>query len=157
MADFDKQMTEEKEEKLTIQEALPEALDRMEESLEPLVVEIDGEYDSGARVLHLSARCMDSEHVESVLENIFFDIFYYIPADVSGVKFKLDLTTFSDPSFKNKKHTYHMATSVDAMPGTAEVTRRQWNYFENQLTYVKDGKETMRLPRPEPFVDDFEE
>ena len=125
----------------------------MEEDLKPLLVRLSGYFDYPKNMLVIEGKAFDNDEIHHKYQTIFFDIFTYLPMDVRGKKYRFTLTTYSDISLRKEKHSYLMQTSLDAMPGTAEVTRAQWKSFVQQLLHTKDGRRMM-LPEPAPFIDD---
>lgn len=143
-------------EKVDISSALSDALKNMEQELKPLIVELGGQFDAANKIVRLNAKCMDNERAENALHRIFFDLFFYLPVDPTEMIYVLEMNTYSEPSFKNKVHSFFMETRVDRMPDTGLVTRAEWNEFIGQLRYTKDGVD-QTLPSPEPFYDDVTE
>jgi len=73
--------------------------------------------------------------------------------DIRGKRYRLELTTYSDIMFKREKHSYYMETSLDKMPDTGAVTKKEWEGFINQLIFRKDGRRMM-MPAPLPFYEE---
>jgi hypothetical protein len=137
----------------SLEDALPGALKALRENLKPMLVQLSGRMGDGGRTLELSARCMHNDMVQQALYRIFFYVFSYLPAGAAGLRLKLELCTYSDPSFINLKHSYRMETLCDLMPDTGAVRRDEWERFTAQLIYTLDGA-PQTLPEPRPFIDD---
>lgn len=129
------------------------ACKEMEESLKPLLVRLNGYFDYPNNMLVIEGKAFDNNEIHHKYMNIFFDIFYYLPMDVTGKKYRFTMNTYSDISLRKEVHSYLMETSLDELPGTAEITRAGWKQFVSQLVHTKDGAKVM-LPEPAPFLDD---
>lgn len=140
----------EQEKPMDPQKAVNQACQEMIEDLKPTVVKLSGKYDPAKKTVYVNAKCVDNEEIESTIHKIFFDLLYYMPIDIKGKNYVLEVDTFTDPAFTNKRHNYRLSTSMEALPGTGAVTREIWDNFTSQLTYTRDGV-PRKLPEPGPF------
>ncbi len=129
------------------------ACKEMEENLKPLLVRLSGYFDYPDNTLVIEGKAFDNNEIHHKYLNIFFDIFYYLPMDITGKRYRFVMNTYSDISLRKEVHSFVMETSLDAMPGTAEITRADWKQFVSQLLHTRDGVKAI-LPEPAPFIDD---
>ena len=140
-------------EKQDLPTMIANACKEMEENLKPLLVRLSGYFDYPNNTLVIEGKAFDNNEIHHKYLNIFFDIFYYLPIDITGKRYRFTMNTYSDISLRKEVHSYLVETSLDALPGTAEITRADWNAFASQLVHTKDGGKAY-LPEPSPFVDD---
>lgn len=140
-------------EKQDLPTMIANACKEMEENLKPLLVRLSGYFDYPGNTLVIEGKAFDNNEIHHKYLNIFFDIFYYLPMDITGKKYRFTMNTYSDISLRKEVHTFVMETSLDALPGTAEITRADWKQFVSQLVHTRDGMKVL-IPEPAPFVDD---
>jgi len=134
---------------------IPDACMKMEDELEEIDVDIQGYYEEENNLLNIT---VNGDDVEEIYENyltIFYDIFYYIPIEARGQKYRFELITYSDAPYveENIAHKILMETSLDLLPGTGGMTEIEWNRFTDQLVYKYDDKD-LTLDPPEMFLDE---
>jgi len=139
--------------KRDIQTKLNDACNQMVEDMKPMQVQLTGSFNPDSNLIELEGKGFDNQEINNKVLNIFFDLFYYLPVDTRGKKYRYKFTTFSDILMKKPKNTYMFETSLDKMPDTGNVTRQDWNQFISQLTATKNGRQ-MRIPEPVPFWDE---
>lgn len=112
-------------------EPVQEACDELAESLEIPGLALSGSYDEAARVISVAAR--GPEEARERLLEIALDLFFYLP-DGMGPGDRYEFT------LKTPAHEIRLATAVDAMLDTGEVTPERWEAFHAQLELTEDGK-----------------
>ncbi|MCE1247046.1 MAG: hypothetical protein LWY06_10415 [Firmicutes bacterium] len=132
---------------------IAEACKELEIDMKPDHIKLSGKFDSGQNMLIISGKAFDSDEIHEKVESIFFSIFSYLPMDIRGKRYRLELTIYSDIMFKREKHSYYIETSLDKMPDSGGVTRKEWEEFTGQLIFRKDGRRMM-LPAPLPFLEE---
>jgi hypothetical protein len=135
---------------------IAEACKELEIDLKPNHVKLSGRFDANQNMLLIIGKAFDSEEIHEKIESIFFSIFSYLPMDVRGKRYRLEFSTYTDIMFKREKHSYYMETSLDRMPDTGALTKKEWDAFTAQLIFRKDGRR-MALPAPLPFYEPEED
>ncbi|MCD4783354.1 MAG: hypothetical protein K8T10_05905 [Candidatus Eremiobacteraeota bacterium] len=132
---------------------IKDACDEMVKDLKPVSISLKGNFNPDANLIEIEGKGFDNQEINNKVLNIFFDIFYYLPVDVRGKKYRFKLTTFLDIMMNKPKNTYLFETSMDKMPDTGNITKQDWDLFISQLTATKNGK-PFRIPEPVPFWDE---
>jgi hypothetical protein len=141
-----------------IKTALEEVCSAMTEDMKPLVVNVTGEYEEKRKLITFKVKSMDNEQIHDSHLRLFFDMLSYLSIDKYEKFYSFDLYTFANPAFTDdsRLHHYHLETSMDLIPDSGEITRKEWEKFVSQLVYTLDGKPQV-FPNPGPFYDEIEE